>query len=206
MATATCSVCGYTEGEKINHTYTDATCTKASYCTVCGEQKGNALGHDYKLTSSENDTKYVYNHYTCSRCQDSYTDTVLNINSTTVYNAIMAMQSSYPEGTSWTNSNSYTSQGTYNNSTMIGSGCMAFAYILSDAAFGDLSMTKTTSKDNIRVGDILRINGDSHSVVVLTINGDTITVAEGNYNRSIHWGRTISLSSLDLTYIITRYP
>lgn len=59
----------------------------------------------------------------------------------------------------------------------------------------------------IRVGDMLRIN-ESHTVVVLEKHDDYIVITEGNYNSSIHWGRTISRSSLELSYfwIRTRYP
>ena len=85
---------------------------------------------------------------------------------------------------------------------------MAFAYILSDAAFGHLPARMHSNVDAIRVGDVLRVDNDSHSVVVLKVSSKSITVAEGNYNNSIHWGRTISLSTLKKTldYVETRYP
>ena len=55
----------------------------------------------------------------------------------------------------------------------------------------------------------MRISNDTHSVVVLSIVGDVVTIAEGNYNNSIHWGRTLSLTQLQnggIDYGITRYP
>ena len=68
-----------------------------------------------------------------------------------------------------------------------GAGCVAFAYILSDAVFNELP-ARMLSKGNfkfedVRVGDILRVNGDAHTVIVLQVVGDSVIVAEGNYRR-----------------------
>ena len=87
-----------------------------------------------------------------------------------------------------------------------GGGCVAFAMIASDAAFGNIPAYKKTDKAGIKVGDIIRINNNSHSVIVLKVNGnDEYTIAEGNYNSSIHWGRVINLSQTGFSYRITRY-
>lgn len=45
-------------------------------------------------------------------------------------------------------------------------------------------------------------------MVVLKVNGTEVTVAEGNYNSSVHWGRTIDLSAPynEFTYIATFWP
>ena len=68
------------------------------------------------------------------------------------------------------------------------------AFLLSDAAFGDLPARMLTefSFSDVSVGDILRINDDTHSVVVLEVHDDHVVIAEGNYNRSVHWGRTLT--------------
>ena len=130
--------------------------------------------------------------------------------STRIYNAIMSLQSGYPEGYPWTNSNVYT-WGTsvaigLGYSSYTGRGCVAFAMMASDAAFGEIPAYKFTDKSEIRVGDIIRINNDSHSVIVLKIQGNSkYTVAEGNYNQSVHWGRTVDLSSTGFSYGLTRY-
>ena len=73
---------------------------------------------------------------------------------------------------------------------------MAFAFILSDAAFGSLPARELLefSYADVRVGDILRVNGDTHSVIILEVHPDHVVIAEGNYNRSIHWGRTLTKS------------
>ena len=88
-----------------------------------------------------------------------------------------------------------------------GYGCAGFAFMLSDAAFGELP-ARQTDVSNPKVGDILRINNDSHSVVILEVRDDCVVVAEGNFNESVYWGREIPLSVVNApgTYIITRYP
>ena len=120
-----------------------------------------------------------------------------------VYDTIMALKDQYPEGMRWTNDNSYLSEAMHIN----GYGCAGFAFICSDAAFGDLPARTHTSFDDIRVGDIIRI-GDVHSVVVLEKKDDSVIVTEGNYNSSIHWGREITRSYLESEgfYVTTRYP
>jgi hypothetical protein len=118
---------------------------------------------------------------------------------------IYGLQSDYPEGMHWTNDNSYYSEAV----RLIGSGCAGFALICSDAAFGDLPVSSTHSDfDAIRVGDMVRVNHDTHTVIVLEKRSDSIIVAEGNYNSSIHWGREISRQSLiDGEFVVTsRYP
>ena len=105
----------------------------------------------------------------------------------------------------WTNDNSYTSTAVW----MTGYGCAGFALICSDAAFGDLPQTGTHSNfDEIRVGDILRVNNNTHSVVVLEKRENSVIVTEGNYNSSIHWDREISRKELEEGnyQVRTRYP
>ena len=118
---------------------------------------------------------------------------------------INGLRSEYYEGRPWTNANSYYSPAVH----MTGYGCAGFALICSDAAFGDLPVTSRHSNfDAIKVGDMLRINNDTHSVVVLEKRADSVIVTEGNYNSSIHWDREISRQSLENgNYeVTTRYP
>lgn len=58
----------------------------------------------------------------------------------------------------------------------------------------------------LKEGDIVRINNDTHSVVIWKISGNKVTLCEGNYNSSIHWGRTMSKKQLEscMDYIMTR--
>ena len=118
---------------------------------------------------------------------------------------MVAKKSQYYEGMPWTNANYYGWNAGYYSG---GNGCAGFAFMLSDAAFGYLPAKKHYDFDNIKPGDILRVNNDGHSVVVLKIEGTKYTLAEGNYNSSIHWFRTMTLSDIKKngTYVMTRYP
>ena len=122
------------------------------------------------------------------------------------YQAMIALQEQYPNGMSWTNDNFYGwNGGIYSG----GYGCAGFAFLLSDAAFGELPAREVTDVKlaEVRVGDVLRINNDTHSVIVLEVYDDHVVIAEGNYNRSINWGRTLTKSKVEAaTYLLTRYP
>ena len=111
-----------------------------------------------------------------------------------IYDTIMAQKAVFPEGMHWTNDNYYGWKGgTYTG----GFGCAGFAFAVSDAAFGDTRAQIHKDYSNIKVGDILRVDNDTHSVIV----------AEGNYNGTIHWGREIPKTQLvdPSSYIMTRY-
>ena len=119
---------------------------------------------------------------------------------------MLALQDEYYEGRSWTNSDFYAwNGGIYTG----GYGCVAFAFILSDAAFGNLRARRyyEFTYDELRVGDILRINGNTHTVIILEKHDDHVVIAEGNYNYSIHWGRKLTREKvMTADYILTRYP
>lgn len=121
---------------------------------------------------------------------------------------MIAMKEQYPEGTPWTNDNEYTWHA-IPGTTYIGKGCVGFAFMLSDAAFGTEALaTEITDVSQVRVGDVVRLDNNSHSVIILTVadNGD-VTVAEGNYMDKVHWGRVITKAKLEETfdYLYTRY-
>ena len=126
------------------------------------------------------------------------------------YNKMIALKKDYPEGMPWTNANFYAWNG--GGKYYGGYGCVAFAYILSDAAFGTLPSRYIDDIriENIHVGDLLRVNNDTHTVIVLQVNGtESVTIAEGNYNSSIHWGRTMTAAQIadpSTTELQTRYP
>jgi hypothetical protein len=130
---------------------------------------------------------------------------------------IEAMKPSYPNGMHFTNESHVTTWniwfrregGEYQRFRYTAAGCVAFAVFMSDAAFGnDAWVTEHKNFDNIRVGDILRVEDGKHSVVVLAIDGNIVTIAEGNYNHSVLWGRTYTLEQIKShgTYVWTRYP
>lgn len=135
------------------------------------------------------------------------------------YKSMMGMQEQYPERTPWSNSNQYTWHGgTGENREIanIGAGCVGFAYILSDAAFGDLKarmlIKGAFTFEDVRAGDILRVNDNTHSVIVLRVFEDSVEVAEGNYHENggegfIHWGRVLPKAEVEAaSSLITRYP
>ncbi|MCI9080614.1 MAG: leucine-rich repeat protein [Lachnospiraceae bacterium] len=126
----------------------------------------------------------------------------------------------YSEGAPWTNSTPYGKDGPDGsyyqfkggkvNGGSLGVGCAAFAFLLSDAAFGNLPAYTYNHGDfkfeDVKTGDILRIN-NSHFVVVLEKRAGGVIVAEGNYNKSVHWGRAMSGSEVEnANFIVSRYP
>ncbi len=123
----------------------------------------------------------------------------------TVYDKLISMKKDYPEGMTWTNDNFYKWKGGVYSA---GYGCAGFAFLMSDSVFGNFRARKHTDISRVKVGDILRLDYDRHSVIVLKKEGSIVTVAEGNYNSSIHWGRKINLSDsgCGFTYVLTRYP
>ena len=127
------------------------------------------------------------------------------ISETIVFERIIALKEQYPEGMKWTNDDYYQWKGGVYSG---GYGCMGFAFLLSDAAFGDLQARKHYDFNNLKIGDILRINDDTHSVIIIGIDEKDITFAEGNYNSSIHWGRKVDVEKVKSisNYVLTRYP
>lgn len=137
---------------------------------------------------------------------DDTTDDTFNEDS--VHDRLLALAVEYPEGRSLNNSNySYTWRNKLGYSAYTGRGCAGFAFMASDAAFGeDAPVYQTYDLSKVKTGDILRINNNSHSVVVLDVYSDRVIICEGNYNSSVHWGRTLYFSDIQLDYIFTRYP
>ena len=82
--TYTCQKCGnsYWEAiEKVAHAYADATCVLPKTCTVCGVTDGEALGHSHVPVNTEDATctKEGKKVYTCSKCGDSYSETIAKL-------------------------------------------------------------------------------------------------------------------------------
>ncbi|MCR5419034.1 MAG: Ig-like domain-containing protein [Lachnospiraceae bacterium] len=78
---------------------------------------------------------------------------------------------------------------------MYGFGCYGFAALMSDKVFGKgAKLVRHYSFANIQPGDHIRLPW--HSVIVISRKGNTLTVAEGNFNSSIHWGRKITKEEL----------
>ena len=121
---------------------------------------------------------------------------------------MIAKKADYPEGMPWTNDNTYAWKGGIYSS---GGGCTGFAFMLSDACFGNIQAEKLQPRTNeYKVGDVVRINNDTHYIIILKIdlNTNTITIEEGNFNSSFHWGRAFIIQPMKDTYnyILRRNP
>ena len=146
---------------------------------------------------------------------------------TQAYESMIALkdQDAYKEGTPWTNDEPYSdSKGYYywkggniDGQRISAVGCVAFAFILSDAAFGSLPARMYAAGsftfEDIKAGDILRVNNDAHTVIVLEVGDTGVVVAEGNistgdHKGKVHWGRAISKEEVmsSASHYITRYP
>ncbi len=122
-----------------------------------------------------------------------------NNTESSVYNKIIALKPKYPHGMKWTNDNIVNGNG----------GCYAFSMICMDAAFGTKREEKRyTNFNNIRIGDMIRINKDTHSMIVIAKDNKQFTFAEGNYGSKIYWGRTMTIAELKsvFNYGLTSYP
>lgn len=127
---------------------------------------------------------------------------------------IESLKSDYPDGRPWSNSNSYYSEAL----RITGYGCAGFAFLCSDAAFGNLPVSEEHSDfSRLRAGDILHVDNGTHYVVVLEKKGSSVIVTEGNMTifingeqngPMIYWGREISRSELEAGKFTaqTRYP
>ena len=127
-----------------------------------------------------------------------------------LYKKLMGFKKRYPEKTRWNNDVEYRWKG---GLYAVSCGCDAFATRLSDELFGDVParMLKSVPK-KLRPGDIIRMENDTHSVIVLRMKGKDVEVAEGNYifrgiGGGVHWGRKIGPKELKkhFTYLLTRY-
>ncbi len=140
-----------------------------------------------------------------------------------VYDAMIALQgkTGYTEGSEWTDYVPYSGNGedvyrwnggTIGGSNIVAVGCVAFAFTLSDAAFGRLPARMYANGafkfEDIKVGDILRMNTDTHTVIVLKVSDTGVVVAEGNNSGKVHWGRAIDKDTVmnNTSHYITRYP
>lgn len=193
---------------------------------VFTEESTEEVGEDADTDLQENDLKLekVPKKRSMSRIT---TRDVTDLSPAAVYQAMIALkdQDGYKEGTTWTNDEPYPdADGDYrwNGGPLDGKninavGCVAFAFTLSDAAFGNLPARMYArgafTYDDIKVGDILRVNNDLHTVIVLEVSDAGVVVAEGNistgdHKGKVHWGRGIPKEEVmsSTSHYITRYP
>ena len=194
-----------TTSTTVKATSNQATTTKGGTTTTTKKGNTTTTSKGGTTTTTKSSTTTTTTKATTTKTTTKGTTTKQQLTEKDVYNAMIALQSKYPTGTPWDNSNFYAWKGGAGYSG--GYGCAGFAFMLSDAAFGNTPAKKVTSFDNIRVGDIIRLYNDTHSVIVLAIKGDKYTIAEGNMNSATYWGRVITLSEIKSTgnYILTRW-
>lgn len=205
-------------GHTWQYSKVEPTCTSEGYsrrvCTVCGAEETYAvkqkLPHTWETRTEQPTTTRTGRTYrVCTLCGEEETLTTSPVRSAeeqAAYDAMVALKSQYPDGMRWTNSNYYGWKGGIYSG---GYGCAGFAFMLSDAAFGSLPARKVepVSFSGVRVGDIIRQKGDSHSVIVLEVRTDSVVIAEGNMNSSVLWGRTLKKTDVEeAAYLITRWP
>lgn len=79
--------------------------------------------------------------------------------------------------------------------------CLGFAELLSDLLFGeDAPVTVFYDFDSLQVGDHIRLNDYEHSMIVTSISGTTIGVAECNEDYEtceIGWNRQVDISDIE---------
>jgi hypothetical protein len=117
---------------------------------------------------------------------------------------LYSLEEKYPEGTQWGLEHEY-EWGVWE-----GIACDAFAFTIMDEIYGDwsqslpLTYTATFCYDDIRPGDRLVVdnfNGSSHSMIVLEKYDNRIVIAEGNYGKTVHWGRVITRDKLQSAFL-----
>lgn len=132
---------------------------------------------------------------------------------------ILAMKDKYPEGTSWTSKNKYTFKHLDGKSMSV-TECQAFAFMMSDEAYGDLPAYVSYDWGQLRVGDVVFILAGSslsdgsrttgaHVMCVISVDydNDELIVCDGNRDGKVHWGSKLTISEM-ATYagqcIVTR--
>ena len=175
------------------------TCESNGYtdyvCKVCAEMKTVtklALGHDYgEEKVVEQPTMYLtgYKKKECNRCGHAEQTTIPKLTTPVrseqeVYNILMSFQKKYPEDTWWDENNWYTT----NRGDTINA-CNAFAWMLSDAAFGYARVYEHHNLDDIHVGDFVYSTNSAgyHVSIVLKVNENSVTIAEGNADGKTNW-------------------
>ncbi len=152
-------------------------------------------------------TSFTYNGYTQEFIYPNPNeDLPTSLSPKEVYQKLLALKSTYPEGMRYTDNEVYTTS--YDNRLAIGYGCHGFALQISDDIFETARYTRISNftMDDIKPGVIVRIQNDTHTIVVLEKKENTVVIVEGNYYGTVHWGRELSYSEiLGGDYIITRY-
>lgn len=188
-------------------------------CTVTWKSSNTGIvnvQNNGRISGVKEGTATVYasvNGYRTNAC----TVHVVDCSNVAIYKKIMSMQKKYPQGMRFTNYTPYSPQKPYYSNfryryrnVILGawSGCAAFAAILSDTAFSTLPIKSLyTNPANVEIGDIIRVNNDTHSEIVLKKTTYRIYTAAANVGGKVTWTRSYSKAEFRnrFTYGITRY-
>ena len=153
-------------------------------------------------------TQIAGDSFTSRDDQESGTTPAGADNTTSVRARLEAMKKKYPDGMPFGEEKQYK----VNNPEAFGFGtgraCAAFAFELSDYLFGNAPGRRYTNPSLVREGDVLRINYDTHFIIVLQVFADgSIDFAEGNCSGRVRWDSHFSADELRrcFTYGCTRY-
>ena len=85
--------------------------------------------------------------------------------------------------------------------------CMGYAYKCAYDVTGSYPanwsrITSASSLNDLKAGDIIRYRGDGHSIYVIGVRGDTVTITDCNWDNQcgIRWGATLSKSTIRSTF------
>lgn len=112
--------------------------------------------------------------------------------------SFLTLQSIFPEGMKWGNDKMYTNPIAAPGAKF--SGCEAFAMEISDIVYGTLTPMQElhpATCAELQLGDIVRIFVNTHSVVVISMDDQFVTVCEGNYAGTVHWNGKYARNVLD---------
>ena len=85
--------------------------------------------------------------------------------------------------------------------------CMGYAFKCGYDVYGSnprnwTVKSSTSALDSVKPGDVIRYRNDGHSIFVIGVNGNTITITDCNWNGTcnIRWNATISKSTISSTF------
>ena len=109
-----------------------------------------------------------------------------------VSDLLRELEAEYPSFDQWDTGRVYTSKVLGR-----GSGEAGFTYMLSDRVFGAISSYELDDPEDLRVGDLLKLDNGSTYGVVVSRDGDRFTYASCDEDGWISWSRSESLDDLD---------
>ena len=196
-------------------------------------------GGQYGLVASTNDTSFTY--VTCNSSGVITWGNTMNLRSLSSSNTVYTRYGSLPAGDDTLTDGSAATernvgyllddleedyeQGDHWNenydSDELGNGgrdSRGFAFCISDEVFGDLESTRVRNVDDLRIGDLIRVDFDNDEDeddnyrygIILEINGrsssSTFYYVSLDEDGDIDWDLSAKIRDIDEDYMYTRYP